>query len=333
MAAAPALKFLSPAWFSIVMGLSGLALAWRRAVPLMGEPALALSIALGGLAAAVFLVLAGLSVLRLQRHPEAWAEDLRHPVRHAFVATVPVSLILLGTLGVALDGPGALAEAVWWAGSLGQLAVTVWVLSRWWAGNRAGGLQWATVTPVLIIAVVGNVLVPLAGVELGHAEWAAAQFGIGLLFWPLVMALLLVRIASQGLWPERLMPSLFILIAPPAVIGLSALALGAPARVGWMAWGVALACFLWVATQGQRIVSQAFSVGHWAVSFPLAAFAGLTLELGRHGSGGPMPVFGPLLLAFASVIVLGLSMGTVRGLRQRTLLAPEPVATITPISG
>jgi tellurite resistance protein len=46
-----------------------------------------------------------------------------------------------------------------------------------------------------------------------------------------------------------------------------------------------------------------------------------------------MPVFGPLLLAFASVIVLGLSMGTVRGLRQRTLLAPEPVATITPISG
>ena len=45
MAAAPALKFLSPAWFSIVMGLSGLALAWRRAVPLMGEPALALSIA------------------------------------------------------------------------------------------------------------------------------------------------------------------------------------------------------------------------------------------------------------------------------------------------
>ena len=97
MAAAPALKFLSPAWFSIVMGLSGLALAWRRAVPLMGEPALALSIALGGLAAAVFLVLAGLSVLRLQRHPEAWAEDLRHPVRHAFVATLPVSLILLGT--------------------------------------------------------------------------------------------------------------------------------------------------------------------------------------------------------------------------------------------
>ena len=183
MAAAPALKFLSPAWFSIVMGLSGLALAWRRAVPLMGEPALALSIALGGLAAAVFLALAGLSVLRLQRHPEAWAEDLRHPVRHAFVATLPVSLILLGTLGVALDGPGALAAAVWWTGSLGQLAVTVWVLSRWWAGNRAGGLQWATVTPVLIIAVVGNVLVPLAGVELGHAEWAAAQFGIGLLFW------------------------------------------------------------------------------------------------------------------------------------------------------
>ena len=168
---------------------------------------------------------------------------------------------------------------------------------------------------------------------LGHAEWSAAQFGVGLLFWPLVMALLLVRLAVQGLWPERLMPSVFIVIAPPAVIGLSALQLGAPAVLAWMCWGIALFCFLWAATQARRIVAQAFSVAHWGLSFPLAAFTGLTLQLAGVGTGGGLlAVLGPMMLAVTSLIVLGLGMATVRGLRQGTLLAPEPVAMIQPVS-
>jgi tellurite resistance protein len=325
----PPLKFLSPAWFSIVMGLCGLSLAWLRAAPLMGAVTGTIATALGAFAALVFLALAAASAVRLQRHPDAWRDDCTHPVRHTFLATLPVSLILLATVAVGLTGAGALANALWWAGSLGQLGVTLWVVSRWWNGNRAGGLQWSVVTPALIIPVVGNVLVPLAGVTLGHADWSAAQFGIGVLFWPLVLALLVVRIAVQGLWPERLMPSAFILVAPPAVIGLSALQLGAPPVLGWMLWGMALFSFLWAATLARRIVAQAFTVAHWGLSFPMAALAGLTLQLATPG--GLLAVLGPMLLALTSLVVFGLGMGTVRGLRQGTLLAPEPVAMIQPI--
>jgi tellurite resistance protein len=39
-------------------------------------------------------------------------------------------------------------------------------------------------------------------VPLGQPEWAAAQFGIGLLFWPVVLVLLLVRLAHQGIWHQ-----------------------------------------------------------------------------------------------------------------------------------
>jgi tellurite resistance protein len=326
----PPLKFLSPAWFSIVMGLCGLSLAWLRAAPLMGAVTGTIATALGAFAALVFLALAAASAVRLQRHPDAWRDDCTHPVRHTFLATLPVSLILLATVAVGLTGAGALANALWWAGSLGQLGVTLWVVSRWWNGNRAGGLQWSVVTPALIIPVVGNVLVPLAGVTLGHADWSAAQFGIGVLFWPLVLALLVVRIAVQGLWPERLMPSAFILVAPPAVIGLSALQLGAPPVLGWMLWGMALFSFLWAATLARRIVAQAFTVAHWGLSFPMAALAGLTLQLATPG--GLLAVLGPMLLALTSLVVFGLGMGTVRGLRQGTLLAPEPVAMIQPVS-
>jgi len=328
--AAQPLKYLMPGWYAVVMGLTGLSLAWHRAGALMGELATGFALAIGGLAAVVFVVLAAATVLRGLRHPEAWAEDRRHPVRHTFIATLPVSMILLATMAVALDAPRAAALALWWAGSLAQLLVTGWVVARWLGGNGPGGLQWASVTPSLIVPIVGNVLVPLAGVPLGHADWSAAQFGIGLMFWPVVMTLLVVRIATQGLWPERLMPTAFIFIAPPAAVGLAALQLGAPLAVGWALWGMAVFTLGWVGTLGKRIAALPFGLPHWGMSFPLAAVAALTLRLATPGS--PLAVLGPALLALASLVIGALALATVRGLRDGSLLAPEPVATLTPVA-
>ena len=324
------LKFMMPGWYAVVMGLCGLALAWHRAVPLMGERAGAVALAVGALAAGVFAVLALATVLRGWRHPEAWAEDRRHPVRHTFIAALPIAMILLATVGVALAGPMPLLAALWWAGALAQLFVTWWVLARWWRPAAQGGLQWAGLTPALFIPIVGNVLVPLAGVPLGHAGWAAAQFGVGLLFWPLVNALLMVRIAQQGLWPERLLPTAFIFIAPPAVVGLALLLLGAPTGVAWVLWGVASFTLLWVASLVPRIARLPFALPHWGMSFPLAAMAALTLRLAEPGT--PMALLGLALLALASLVVAALLLGTVRGLRDGSLLAPEPAAPIQPAS-
>ena len=322
------LKFLFPGWYAVVMGLAGLSLAWHRAVPLMGEAAGAVALVVGSIAAAVFLLLLASTLMRGQRYPEAWAEDRRHPVRHTFIATLPIALILLATVAVALGLRGPSLTLLWGLGALLQLAVTAWVLGRWWKGSQVGGLPWASATPALFIPVVGNVLVPLAGLPLGLPEWSAAQFGVGMLFWPVVMVLIVVRIAVQGLWPDRLRPTSFILIAPPAVVGLSALQFGAPPLVGWALWGMAAFTLLWVGLQSRQIAALPFGLPHWGMSFPLAALAALTLRLATPGSA--LTVIGPLLLALASLVILALVLATLRGLRNGSLLAPEPVAALQP---
>ena len=324
------LKFLMPGWYAIVMGLTGLTLAWHRATPSMGGLADTIARGVASLALLVFVVLAVATVVRVLRHPEAWAEDCRHPVRHTFIAALPISVILLATVAVTFHGPNPLALGLWWIGALAQLAVTLWVLARWLRGNGPGGLQWASATPALFIHIVGNVLVPLAGVPLGQADWSAAQFGIGLMFWPVVMILIVVRLAVQGLWPERLLPAAYIFIAPPAVSGLSALQLGAPQAVAWGLWGMALFSLLWVGMLTKRIAALPFGLPHWGISFPLAALTALTLRLATPGSG--LAVLGTSLLALTSLVVMALLLGTVRGLRDGSLLAPEPVATITPVA-
>ena len=324
------LAFVGPAWFSVVMGLAGLSLAWYRAGPTMGDLATGAALILGVAAAVVFGLLAVATVWRLRRHPKAWAEDCRHPVRHPFVAAIPVSLILLSTVWVALRGPDALGHALWRLGSLGQGGVTLWVLARWWRPSSDGGLAWPTVTPVLLIPIVGNVLVPLAGIPLGEWAWSAAQFGVGAVFWPLMLALLAVRLATAGPWPERLRPSVFILVAPPAVIGLALLQFEAPTGLAWGLWGVGVFSAAWAATQLTRIAKQPFGLSHWAMSFPLAALAALTLRLAPPS--GAMAVVAMAVLAAASLLISAFALATLRGLRDGSLLAPEPVAMLQPTS-
>jgi tellurite resistance protein len=332
------LKFLQPAWFSLVMGLSGMALAWQAATPLLGEMASGVALVTGGLAALVFVALAVASLRRWQRHAQALEEDLKHPVRHAFVATIPVSLLLLATLAHTLGLNGWGVVALWWAGSLLQWWATLWVLGRWLSalpggsqpvGAGAAG-HWSAVTPVLFIPVVGNVVAPLAGVGLGHDLWSAAQFGVGLLFWPVVLTLTLARRIAHSPLPERLMPTWAITMAPPAVVGLCLLAFGAPVLWAAAVWGMALFSLLWVGAQGKRLISQPFSLTFWAMSFPLAAFTTLTLKLASTTGHRGFQSTGMVLLAITSLVLFGLMLATVRGLRDGTLLAPEPVAQIVP---
>ncbi|MCW5654846.1 C4-dicarboxylate ABC transporter [Hydrogenophaga sp.] len=330
------LKFLMPGWFSLVMGLCGLALAWHRAQGLLGDMAEGVALVLGVAALLVFLVLLVASAVRGVRYAQALAEDLRHPVRHAFVAALPVSLLLLATVGVALAGPqaplAALWQTLWWLGSLGQLWATLWVLGRWLAPPEPGappGL-WPAITPVLLIPVVGNVVVPLAGLPLGHGLWSAAQFGIGAVLWPVVLALLLARRIAHGPLPERILPAWFITVAPPAVIGVALLQWQAPLPLALGAWGVAVFFLLWVATLAPRLAGQPFTIAFWALSFPLAALTVLTLRLADATAEPALRTLGLLLLAMASLAVLWLGFATVRGLREGSLLAPEPVAAIAP---
>lgn len=329
------LKFLQPGWFSLVMGLSGLALAWQAATPLLGEMASGVALVTGGLAALVFVALTVASLRRWQRHAQALEADLRHPVRHAFVATIPVSLLLLATLAHTLGLAGWGVVALWWAGSLLQWWATLWVLGRWLSAMPAaspplGEGLWPSVTPVLFIPVVGNVVAPLAGVGLGHEIWSAAQFGVGLLFWPVVLTLTLARRIAHGPLPERLMPTWAITLAPPAVVGLGLLTFGASTLWAVAAWGMALFSLLWVGAQGKRLVGQPFGLAFWALSFPLASFTTLTLKLASTTGESGFQTTGMVLLAITSLVLLGLMLATVRGLRDGTLLAPEPAAPIVP---
>jgi tellurite resistance protein len=128
------------------------------------------------------------------------------------------------------------------------------------------------------------------------------------------------------LWPQRLLPTTFIMIAPPSVLALSGHALGVPAMVVHMLAGVALFFSLLSVTVLRRCLQQPFGMPFWALSFPLAASAALGLHL------SPEPGLAQWLAGVWLWIVTGvigaLLLATLRGLMQGQLLQPEGTAPL-----
>jgi tellurite resistance protein len=321
------LEYLAPAWFAMVMGWCGLSLAWLRATDVFGDTALGLGLVGAIFALLIFVLLCVSCVVRLTYHPNAVAADMRHPMRHAFMATLPLSVMLLAGIGVSLfwntsRSLDTLLTFAWMVGSVLELAASVWVISRWLNTPDNGGLQWAAFTPVFFIPVIGNVLAPMAGVTLGLEAWATAQFGIGLLLWPVLQTMLFIRLAQAGPLPALMSPSIFITIVAPSIIGLCVFQLDAPLSLAWGSWGIGLFCLALSLTQVRTIFEQPFGLPHWAMSFPMAAFTTLTLRMSQEHGGSWLQLPATLLLAVTSLLILGLTLGTWRGLRHGHLLVP-----------
>ena len=316
-------QYLNFAWFAMVMGLCGLSLAWMRAVP-HWDGAGQISMAVGVLAAGVLLALLLATLWRVLRYPAAVLADVRHPLRQVFVAALPSSLVLIATVAWVHGGHSPWTDAAWMLGSAALLLVTVGVVQRWFQPGLEAAQFWPAMTPALFIPVVGNVLPALAGVGLGHPVWAAAQYGIAAVLWPVALTLVLVRIGKVGLWPQRMLASTFITIAPPSVLALSGVQLGAPDVLVHMLWGVALLFTGVSLVVFKRCLAQPFGMPFWGMSFPLAASAALSLHLA--------PVLGAAsLLALAWLglvtgVIAALLLATAWGLLQgRLLVAEAPV--------
>ncbi|MBL8931042.1 MAG: SLAC1 anion channel family protein [Kineosporiaceae bacterium] len=324
VAAAHGLAHLPVTLFASVMGIGGLSLAWRRAARVWQLPTWPAH-SLFWLACAVFVVVAIAYAAKWIRYPAAARAELRHPIRMAFVPTITIALLILATAGQdLLPGP---ARVAWWAGAVGHLALTVAVLSAWFGRPDIGLTQ---MTPAWFIPIVGNVITPLAAPELGSIDLAWFAFGVGLVFWIGLLPILLLRVLVHvDPMPAKLLPTLAIFIAPPAVTGLSWQALtgrsGDPSAdpVAMILQAVTIMFVLLVLGQAGRLRSLPFALPWLAYTFPSAAAAASAVAMAGVRPGVAYDGIAAVLLGLATVVVLSVVLGVVRLAVRGDLLRPE----------
>jgi tellurite resistance protein len=311
------LEYFPISFFAMVMGLSGLTIGWEKAQKVL---ALDLGITpwLVGATATLFTVLGLIYAAKLVLHRRAVVQELRHPVKLNFFPTISISLLLLSI--AVLPVMPVVAPVLWMAGTALHFMFTLYVVNVWIHHEH---FQVHHMNPAWFIPAVGNVLVPVAGVPLGYPDISWFFFSIGMLFWMILLTIIFYRVLFHNPIEERLMPTLFILIAPPAVgfIAYSRLVgeLDSFARVLYFA-GLFLTLLLF--TQASRFLRLGFFLSWWAYSFPLAAISIASLSMFEQTGQGFYRYLGMGLLTLLTGIVAVLLVRTAIAVRQNGICVP-----------
>ena len=305
-------------FFATIMGMTGLSLALHAAELSWGASSLA-STVIYYVALGMFVLVSLGYALKAIKYPAADSGEWHHPVRISFFPAISISLLLLATASLGHIPP--IAEPMWLAGMLLQGVLTIAVVSAW-IGARS--FQTGHLNPAWFIPAVGNVIVPLAGVQLGYTEISWYFMSVGLIFWVVLMTLVMNRLIFHDPLPGKLQPTLVILIAPPAVGMVAWLRLvGDVDSFARILLNGAYLFTLIVAVQLPRIVKLPFAMSFWALSFPVAAVTIASFQYAIKTNSMAHQYIGTALLAVLVVIIAALVLRTLKAMAAGQVCVPE----------
>ncbi|HPC47486.1 MAG TPA: SLAC1 anion channel family protein, partial [Deltaproteobacteria bacterium] len=198
-------------FFSVTMGLGGLALATRKMESALGLPG-AVFWGVLGVDIAVFTALILLYAAKVSLYPKDALREMRHPVKMSFAPSVSIGMVLISA--ALIDSVPGVSRALWLAGAGLQLILSLAIMREWVVRDH---FEIVHASPSWFIPAVGNLVVPLAGMRFAPLDVSWFYFSSGIVMWGVLLAIVLSRAIFHRSLPEKLLPTLFILMAPPSV--------------------------------------------------------------------------------------------------------------------
>ncbi len=301
------LKHFPVSWFAMIMGMAGFTIAWISAERILDLP-FTVSPILQAVTVLLFVLLTVLYAAKLIRYPKEALGEFTHPVKLTFVPTFSIGMLLL-SIAVLHSHPNA-SFWLWAVGSVLHLGITLYVLSSWIHHSK---YDISHLNPAWFIPVVGNILIPVAGIHHAPEDVSWFFFSVGLFFWPILTAIIFYRLIFHASLPERFMPTLFIFVAPPAVGFISWYNMvGEVDAFGRLLYFIALAFTLLLLVQVQYFARLKFFLSWWAYSFPIAAITIASMIMAKETGQVFYTWISMGLLAMLTLVIVVLLARTVQ---------------------
>lgn len=282
------------------MGMTGGLIALQKMEPILGLPSFMASSFLyftGLLFVTITLAYAARMILYFKE----FKSDLTHPVKMHFLPTFSVSLLLLSI--ATLENYPVMSKYLWLTGTGVQLILTLHTMTEWIQKTH---FEVHHANPSWFIPILGNMVVPVAGVVHAPAPVNWFFFSVGLFFWAILFAVLLNRLIFHKPVPSKMIPTFFILMAPPAIGFISYVKLnGSVDNFATGLYSLAIFLFLFLCAQWRLFRSIHFYLSWWAYSFPLAALD-LATVLYFHKTGEPLLETMSIGFFYALIVIIAL---------------------------
>ncbi len=265
------LQFFPIMMFATIMGLAGLTLVYRRSSEVLLLPTF-ISTLMMIITTIVFFTIVYLYISKIIKYKDEVKKEFSHPVRINFFAASSISTLLLSM--VYRHNIDFVSQSLFFIGAFLHIFFTFYTI-KFWINNN---LEMQHSNPAWFIPIVGNLIVPIAGKGFVNDAVLYFYFSIGIFFWIILFAIILNRIIFHAQFMPKFMPTLFILIAPPAIGFISYIKLtGNLDFFAQILFNLGLFFTILVFVMYKNFINIKFFISWWAFTFPMAAISLATI--------------------------------------------------------
>ncbi|MBS4068202.1 MAG: SLAC1 anion channel family protein [Sulfurimonas sp.] len=311
------LKLFPIMMYAVVMGFSGLTITYQKATLWLGFPSI-LGEVFMYLTTIIFIVVSIIYITKFSKYKIAVKNEFSHPIRINFFAAISISMLMLAI--IYKENFPLLSAIFWYPATLLHFYLTMHTISFWINKNQ----QLDHSNPAWFIPIVGNVLVPVAGVGFADLGLLLYFFSVGMFFWIILFSVILNRIIFHNQMAVKFMPTLFILIAPPAVGFIAYFKMfGVLDTFAIILFNLALFFTILVAFMYKNFIKIKFFISWWAFVFPVAAMAISTMLMYHQNSCLFLLLLSYIMIAAVTIIVSIVSYQTIVHIRKKEICIQE----------
>ncbi len=312
------LKNFPISFLGICLGLIGFSLAWQKAEHILKLP-IALSNYLLYFTLSVTIMVLSFYGVKIMKHFKEVKKEFNHPIKLNFYPIIAKLFLITSIIYLGINM--SVSKYLWWAGLIIQFSFIIIIMSAW---IRHEKFEIHHMNPSWFIPVVGCIIVPIAGVKHFSPELSWFFFSIGFFWWLILTTLVFNRIIFHHPIPQKLIPTMFILFAPPAIgfIALTKL-LGGLNIFGNIMYYFAAFLFILIMFQARMFIKLKFNLPWWAYSFPLDALTIATLLMYYESGLFFFMLASWALFVFLNLIILILVIKTIIAIKNKELCVVE----------
>ena len=305
-------------FLAIGLGLIGYTLAWQKAEHILKIP-FTISPYLLYFSLLVIVIILGMYLAKMIKYSSEVKKEFNHPIKLNFYPIL-AKLFLITSI-IFLESNLVLSEYLWWIGVVLQFIFTIIIMSAWIQHEK---FKIQHINPSWFIPVVGSIIIPIAGVKHFSPELSWFFFSLGLFWWMILMTLVMNRVIFHNPIPDKLIPTMFILFAPP-IIGFISLTklLGGLNPGGNLLYYFGFFLFILVLFQIKMFFKIRFYLSWWAYSFPLDALVIGTLLMYHESGMVFFQVASIVTFIMLNLVILMLLVKTVTAIRRQAICIEE----------
>ena len=305
-------------FLAVLLGLMGYSLALQKAEHVLGLPVSVYSPFLY-FTMTLFLVFLVTYIAKCFKYPQEIKKEFNHPIKINFYPILAKLFLILGIIYFPLHVQ--LSKSFWIIGALLQFLSSVIILSIW---IRHTKFEIHHLNPAWFIPIVGNVLVPIAGAQHGFGEISWFFFSIGVVMWITLFAIVFNRIIFHNPIPDRLIPTFFILFAPPAIAFIAYVNLtGSIDAFARILYYISFFLFIIVFSQLKLYSKIKFYISWWAYTFPTVAFTVATMLMFHQTGLLFFQILSFVMMLILSIIMIYVTYRTVRAIQNVEICIEE----------